>query len=111
MREYSWPKPVRREDGRVCESAEVYFYGLFFNENSIAIVPISIGLFSDLLNILGRFLYEALIPDRKLCDTPSFLRGEEKELFLDLAKEMLIWHLDARKKAGELARHPFLQPK
>ncbi|OKO89274.1 Dual specificity protein kinase CLK4 [Penicillium subrubescens] len=111
MREYSWPKPVRREDGRVCETAEEYFCGPFFDEKGIAMVPISIGLFSDSQNILGRFLYEALIPDRKLCDTPSFLGGKEKELFLDLAKEMLVWHPDARKKAGELAGHPFLQPK
>ncbi|KAJ5460982.1 uncharacterized protein N7458_002534 [Penicillium daleae] len=65
----------------------------------------------DSRNILGRFLYEALIPDRKLCVTPSFLGGEEKELFLDLAKEMLVWHPDARKTAGELAGHPFLQPR
>lgn len=27
MREYSWPKPIRREDGRVCETAEEYFCG------------------------------------------------------------------------------------
>jgi hypothetical protein len=27
MREYSWPKPVKREDGRVCETAEEYFVG------------------------------------------------------------------------------------
>lgn len=32
MREYSWPKPVRREDGRVCETAEEYFCGPFFDE-------------------------------------------------------------------------------
>lgn len=67
--------------------------------------------YSDLRNILGHFLYEDLIPDRKLGDTVSFLEGEEKETFLDLAKGMLVWHPDARKTAGELARHPFLQPK
>ncbi|KAH1591134.1 hypothetical protein KXX44_008864 [Aspergillus fumigatus] len=92
MREYSWPKPVRREDGRVCETAEEYFCGPFFDEK-------------------GRFLYKNLIPDRKLSDTASFLGGEEKETFLDLAKGMLVWHPDARKTAGELAGHPFLQPK
>lgn len=111
MREYSWPEPVRQEDSRVCETAEEYFCGPFFDEKGISRAPISIGLFSGSHKILGRFLYEALIPDRKLCDTPSFLEGEEKELFLDLAKKMLAWHPDARKKAGELAEHPFLQPK
>ncbi|TQB69246.1 hypothetical protein MPDQ_002150 [Monascus purpureus] len=92
MREYSWPEPVRQEDGRVCETAEEYFCGPFFDN-------------------AGHFLYEDLIPDRKLGDTVSFLEGEEKETFLDLAKGMLVWHPDARKTAGELARHPFLQPK
>ncbi|KAB8202462.1 kinase-like domain-containing protein [Aspergillus parasiticus] len=98
MREYSWPEPVRREDNKVCETAEEYFCGPFFDNN-------------DSRNILGRFLYEDLIPDRKLGDTVSFLEGEEREAFLDLAKGMLLWHPNARKTAGELAGHPFLQPK
>ncbi|KMK60538.1 protein kinase, putative [Aspergillus fumigatus Z5] len=110
MREYSWPKPVRREDGRVCETAEEYFCGPFFDEKGITRFPISNECL-DSRNILGRFLYENLIPDRKLSDTASFLGGEEKETFLDLAKRMLVWHPDARKTAGELAGHPFLQPK
>ncbi|RAK98524.1 kinase domain protein [Aspergillus ibericus CBS 121593] len=92
MREYSWPEPVRREDDRVCETAEEYFCGPFFDNN-------------------GRFLYEGLIPDRKLGDSVSVLEGEEKEAFLDLARGMLGWHPNLRKAAGELAGHPFLQPK
>ncbi|PYI04670.1 kinase domain protein [Aspergillus sclerotiicarbonarius CBS 121057] len=92
MREYSWPEPVRREDDRICETADEYFCGPFFDHN-------------------GRFLYEDLIPERKLGDTVSFLEGEEREAFLDLAKGMLVWHPDVREKAGELAGHPFLQPK
>jgi len=64
-----------------------------------------------LTNILGRSLYEDLIPDRKLGDAVSFLEGDEREAFLDLAKGMLVWHPDARKSAGELIGHPFLQPK
>ncbi|KAE8131512.1 kinase-like protein [Aspergillus pseudotamarii] len=92
MREYSWPESVKREDGRVCETAEEYFCGPFFDNN-------------------GHFLYENMIPDRKLGDTVSFLEGEEREAFLDLVKGMLVWHPDARKTAGELVKHPFLQPK
>ncbi|KAL4810442.1 kinase-like domain-containing protein [Aspergillus unguis] len=93
MQGYAWPEPVRREDGKVCETSEDYFDGPFFDDN-------------------GRFLYEDLIPNRKLEDTvPSFLEGEEKESFLDLARNMLIWHPDYRKRAGELAEHPFLQGK
>ncbi|OBT44936.1 hypothetical protein VE00_04746 [Pseudogymnoascus sp. WSF 3629] len=111
MREYSWPKPIRREDGNVCGTAEEYFCGPFFDEKGIPGFSISNELFSDLRNILGRFLYEDLVPERKLGDTASFLRGEEKEAFLDLAKGMLVWHPDARKTAGELIGHPFLRPK
>lgn len=111
MREYSWPEPVRREDDRVYETEEEYFYGPFFDNNSITRLSISNELSSDSLNILGRFPYKDLIPDRKLVDTVSFLEGEEREAFLDLAKGMLVWHPDTRKTAGELARHPFLQSK
>ncbi|KAJ5875930.1 uncharacterized protein N7529_001514 [Penicillium soppii] len=90
MRECSWPKPVRQEDGRVSQTAEEYFCGPFFDNN-------------DSRNI------EDHIPDRKLGDTASFLEEEEREAFLDFAKAMLVWHPDARKTAGELIVHPFLQ--
>ncbi|RAK77699.1 kinase domain protein [Aspergillus fijiensis CBS 313.89] len=83
MREFSLPGPLRREDGRVCETAEEYFC---------------------------RFLYEDLIPDRRLGDTVSFLQGEEREAFLDLVGKMLLWNHNYRRLAGELAGHPFLQP-
>lgn len=36
MREYSWPGPVRREDGKACETAEEYFGGPFFDNNGIS---------------------------------------------------------------------------
>jgi hypothetical protein len=35
MRECSWPKPVRQEDGRVSQTAEEYFCGPFFDNNGI----------------------------------------------------------------------------
>ncbi|KAK2782299.1 hypothetical protein FQN53_000115 [Emmonsiellopsis sp. PD_33] len=66
MREYLWPEPVRREDGRLCETAEEYFCGPFFDEKGITGFLISNESFSDLQNILGCFLYEDLIPDRKI---------------------------------------------
>lgn len=110
IQEYSWPKPVRREDGRVCETAEEYFCEPFFNEKGITGFSIS-NRCSGSRIIIGCFLYKNLIPNHNLSDTVSFLGGEEKEMFLDLAKGMLVWHPDARKSAGELAGHPFLQPK
>lgn len=33
MREYLWPEPVRREYGKVCQTAEEYFCGPFFDNN------------------------------------------------------------------------------
>ncbi|CAG8360929.1 unnamed protein product [Penicillium salamii] len=56
----------------------------------------------------GNFLYEDLIPKRKLEDTVPSLKGEEKELFLSFARGMLTWDPSARKTAAELAQHPFL---
>jgi hypothetical protein len=38
MREYSWPQPVRREDDRVCETAEEYFGGPFFDNNGMILL-------------------------------------------------------------------------
>lgn len=113
MRGYSWPEHmlVRRKDGRVCGTAEEYFCGPFFDNNGMTVLPILNASHSNSRIILGRFLYKDLIPDRKLDDTVSFLEGAEREAFLDLAKGMLAWNPDARKTAGELAKHPFLQPK
>ncbi|KAL4948432.1 kinase-like domain-containing protein [Aspergillus filifer] len=74
----------REDDGKVCESAEEYFRGPFFNDD-------------------GAFLYKDFIPS-------NGNRGKEKDSFLDLALNMRHWHPDRRKSAGELAKHPFLQP-
>ncbi|KAI9373394.1 kinase-like protein [Aspergillus egyptiacus] len=79
-------------NSRLCKTVKEYFCGPFFDCNS-------------------RFLYKDLIPDQKLSDMVSFLEGEDKDTFLDLAQGMLDWHQDRRKKAAELAGHPFLQPK
>lgn len=35
MREYPWPESVRREDDRLCETAEEYFCGPFFDNDGI----------------------------------------------------------------------------
>ncbi|KAK2809426.1 hypothetical protein FQN50_003885 [Emmonsiellopsis sp. PD_5] len=32
---YSWPEPIKREDGKVCENAEQYFGGPFFDKDGI----------------------------------------------------------------------------
>ncbi|KAJ9375692.1 hypothetical protein DTO063F5_9212 [Paecilomyces variotii] len=87
-----WPEPVKREDGKVCETAEQYFGGPFFGED-------------------GNFLHQDLIPDRKLADTLPSLADKEREDFLSFAKMMLAWLPEEREMARQLAKHPFLQLK
>jgi hypothetical protein len=41
-------------------------------------------------------------------DTVPSLKGEEKELFLSFARDMLTWVPAERKSARELIEHPFL---
>lgn len=112
MRELKWPEPVREAGGELCESAEEFFGGPFFDKDGIE--TISRKTHPSLTNILspfiGKFLYEDLIPDRKLEDMlPSSVKEEEKEVFLSFAKDMLVWLPEERKTARELAKHPFLQ--
>ncbi|KAK9235618.1 kinase-like domain-containing protein [Lipomyces kononenkoae] len=89
---YKWPEPVKKEDGKVCESAEQYFGGPFFDED-------------------GKFLHDDLIPDRKLADTLPSLEEKESENFLSFVKMMLAWQPEERKTARELMEHPFLRLK
>lgn len=46
MRENSWSNPVRREDGRICKTAEEYFCGPFFDEVGDSEIRLSIGSFA-----------------------------------------------------------------
>ena len=41
MREYAWPTPVRRKDDILCETAEEYFCGPFFDEKGIYYTSLS----------------------------------------------------------------------
>ncbi|OJD18837.1 CMGC/SRPK protein kinase [Emergomyces pasteurianus Ep9510] len=88
----NWPKPIQREDGKLCASAREYFGGPFFDED-------------------GKYLYQDLIPDRKLTDTnrSSLLEGNDRESFLSFVKMMLTWLPEDRKTARELVGHQFLQ--
>ncbi|KKZ65630.1 hypothetical protein EMCG_08537 [[Emmonsia] crescens] len=95
MRGYKWPEPAKREDGKMCESAEQYFAGPFFDKD-------------------GNFLHPELIPDRKLADTipsPPLLEEKDRENFLSFVQMMLVWQPEERKTARELMEHPFLRLK
>lgn len=61
--------------------------------------------------MIGNFVHENLIPDRRLEDTLPSLDKEEREKALSFVKMMLAWLPEERKTARELIEHPFLQLK
>ncbi|KAL4998792.1 kinase-like domain-containing protein [Aspergillus recurvatus] len=89
MAEFSWSNPIMNETGRLCRNGREYFNGPFFNEN-------------------GEFLYDDLIPARKLEDSILYLEQKERQAFLSFITLMLAWHPEDRQTAGELMKHPFL---
>ncbi|RLL95593.1 hypothetical protein CFD26_102340 [Aspergillus turcosus] len=84
-----WPTAVKNEAGRLCSNGREYFDGPFFNEN-------------------GEFLYDDLIPTRKLEDSIMTLEEKERQAFLSFVNHMLAWLPEDRQTAGELMEHPFL---
>ncbi|GKZ22693.1 hypothetical protein AbraCBS73388_008862 [Aspergillus brasiliensis] len=56
----------------------------------------------------GNFLYNDLIPVRKLEDTVPSLARDDREAFLTFIGQMLTWLPEERKTARELMDHPFL---
>lgn len=58
--------------------------------------------------MVGKFLHQELIPNRKLEDTIPSIYDSERELFLSFARDMLTWVPSERKTARELTEHPFL---
>jgi serine/threonine protein kinase len=89
MTEFKWPKSIRNEGGKPSRNGREYFEGPFFNKN-------------------GEFLYDDLIPARKLEDSIRLLEEEERPVFLSFVKKMLAWLPEDRQTAGELMGHPFL---
>ncbi|CAG7922237.1 unnamed protein product [Penicillium olsonii] len=81
--------PLSVDEGPLCRTPRELYGGPYFDKE-------------------GKFLYEDLVPKRRLEDTIPSLEGEQKELFLSFAREMLTWDPSARKSAAELSRHSFL---
>ncbi|KAL4789244.1 kinase-like protein [Aspergillus venezuelensis] len=67
---YGWPDPTTRADGKVCQNAEQFFDGSFFEHN-------------------GHFIYEHLILNRYLEYVLPPLQGRDREDFLSFMKQML----------------------
>jgi hypothetical protein len=113
MREYQWPEPVKTADCVTYDSAEQYFGGPFFDRsgiwNPVPCITKLLSLHVANALIIGKFMYEDLIPDRNLADTLPLLEEKERKKFLSFAKMMLAWIPEERKTSRELMEHPFLQ--
>ncbi|OJJ68878.1 hypothetical protein ASPBRDRAFT_57439 [Aspergillus brasiliensis CBS 101740] len=86
----NWPQPVTNERGKVCNNAEEFFDGPFFDAED-------------------KFLFDELVPSRSFEDTIPFLEENDREAFLSFARQMLAWVPEERKTARELMDHPFLK--
>ncbi|KAL1886593.1 hypothetical protein Plec18167_000525 [Paecilomyces lecythidis] len=89
MSKYNWPQPVRNATGKLCNNAQEFFGGPFFNADE--------------------FCYNGSIPSRSLDDTAPFLEEKDREGFLSFVREMLNWLPEKRKTARELMDHRFLK--
>ncbi|PYI25564.1 putative serine/threonine-protein kinase [Aspergillus indologenus CBS 114.80] len=90
MSEHSWPEPIPNDTGELCDNAQEFFDGPFFDTE-------------------GEFQYKDLIPSRNLEDTAPFLEEQDREAFLSFVRQMLTWNPEERKTARELIDHPFLK--
>ncbi|GIK04877.1 hypothetical protein Aspvir_008975 [Aspergillus viridinutans] len=90
MSEHNWPQPVTNDTGKLCDNAQEFFLGPFFNAED-------------------EFRYNELIPPRSLEDTTPFLEEKDREAFLSFVRNMLTWLPEKRKTARELMDHPFLK--
>ncbi|EGC46600.1 protein kinase [Histoplasma capsulatum var. duboisii H88] len=89
MSQIEWSPAITDERGGIYKNNRDYFGGPFFDGH-------------------GKFLYDDLIPTRKLEDTVPSLEPRDKETFLSFIKQMLAWLPEERKTARELMEHPFL---
>ncbi|KAK2779961.1 hypothetical protein FQN53_001147 [Emmonsiellopsis sp. PD_33] len=91
MSKHNWPQPVTNDAGELCNNAQEFFGGPFFNEED-------------------EFRYSELIPRRSLEDTTSpSVDDKDQEAFLSFVRQMLAWLPEERKTARELVEHPFLK--
>ncbi|PKY00270.1 protein kinase [Aspergillus campestris IBT 28561] len=90
MSAHNWPQPVTNYTGELCNNAQEFFHGPFFNAE-------------------GEFCNSGLIPSRSLEDTTPFMEENDREAFFSFVGQMLAWLPENRKTARELMDHPFLK--
>ncbi|GIK01903.1 hypothetical protein Aspvir_005944 [Aspergillus viridinutans] len=89
MAQVEWSPAITDERGKIYKNNREYFGGPFFDDD-------------------GKFLYDDLIPTRKLEDSVPSLETGDKEACLSFIKQMLAWLPEERKTAQKLMEHPFL---
>ena len=107
MSEYKWPRSLMNDTGEVCNNAQEFFNGPFFDAEG-GLTPISYITIWLADCIQDKFRYNALIPFRNLEHTIPFLEDKDRAAFLSFVRKMLTWLPEERKTARELMDHPFL---
>lgn len=109
----NWSVPARNAIGELCDDAESYFRGPFFDSQSGTQFEHRINnTHADLLS--GEFLYADMSEDRNSEDRSSllaaatFIDEPERSRFVDFTRAMLAWGPDQRWTAGELATSQWL---
>ena len=117
MAQVEWSPAIKDESGKILKNNREYFGGPFFDEEGIDTLSFFFFFFSTaytrvsliIIHItVGNFLYNDLIPARKIEDAVPSLEASDKEAFLSFIKQMLTWLPEKRKTARELMEHPFL---
>ena len=108
MSKHKWPQPVTNNTGQVCNNAQEFFHGPFFDTEG-GLITISHINTPHTDCVQDEFYYSDVIPSRTLEDTTPFLEEKDREAFLSFVRQMLTWLPDQRKTARELMDHPFLK--
>jgi serine/threonine protein kinase len=109
MSKHNWSQPVTNESSKLCNNAEEFFGGPFFDADGELTTLSHVEIWhSD--HVQNNFRHSDLIPLRSLADTAPFLEEEDPEAFLSFVRQMLTWLPEKRKTARELMDHPFLKP-
>lgn len=108
LSEHNWPEPVMNDAGKLCNNAQEFFYGPFFNaEGGLTTILYVNTWHTDCIK--DEFRHSKLIPSRSLEDTIPFLEEKDRQAFLSFVRQMLTWLPEKRKTARELMDHPFLK--
>lgn len=107
MTKHNWPQPVTNDAGELCNNAQDFFGGPFFNAEG-GLTTVSYVKIWNSNFVQGKFCHSDLIPSRSLEGTIPF-EDKDREAFLSFVRQILTWLPEERKTARELMDHPFLK--